>query len=128
MKPTYFMSKGDFGTTGKSFIVFSILRPLEALNLIVESKSLPAEVNNSTIELHLPVERKKSLQSYSVGFDFLALQCELIRPLMIRCVTAPVSVKSQIHAIKTSHFHHHHHHHHHLFAFMLIRNLNTAGC
>ena len=30
--------------------------PVEALNLIVESKSLPVEVNNSTIEFHLPVD------------------------------------------------------------------------
>ena len=33
--------------------------PVEALNLIVESKPLPVEVNNSTIELHLPVEAKE---------------------------------------------------------------------
>ena len=33
--------------------------PAEAFNLSVESKSLPAEVNNSTIELHLPVEAKE---------------------------------------------------------------------
>ena len=48
--------------------------PVEALNLIVESKSLPVELNNSTIELHVPSRRKKSLQSYcSVDFDFLVL-------------------------------------------------------
>ena len=35
--------------------------PVEVLNLIVESKSLPVEVNNSTIELHLPVEAKENL-------------------------------------------------------------------
>ena len=35
--------------------------PVEALNLIVESKSLPVEVNNSTIELHLPVGAKEEL-------------------------------------------------------------------
>ena len=29
------------------------------LNLIVESKRLPVEVMNSTIELHLPVEAKE---------------------------------------------------------------------
>ena len=33
--------------------------PVEALNSIVESKPLPVEVNNSTIELHLPVEEKE---------------------------------------------------------------------
>ena len=44
---------------------------IEVLNLIVESKSLPAEV----IDLNIcPLRRKKSLQSYySVDFDFLAL-------------------------------------------------------
>ena len=36
--------------------------PIEALNVIVElSKSLPFEVNNSTIELHLPVDSQYSL-------------------------------------------------------------------
>jgi len=35
--------------------------PVEALHLIVESKSLPDEVNNSTIELPLPVEAKEKL-------------------------------------------------------------------
>lgn len=33
--------------------------PVEALNLIVELKPLPVEVNNSTTELHLPVEAKE---------------------------------------------------------------------
>ena len=48
--------------------------PVEALNLIVESKCQPVELDNSTIELHLPSRRKNSLQSYcSVDFDFLAL-------------------------------------------------------
>ena len=32
-----------------------------ALNLIDESKSLPVEANNSTIELHLPVEAKEKI-------------------------------------------------------------------
>ena len=36
--------------------------PVEALNVIVElSKSLPVEVNNSTIELHFPVDSQYSL-------------------------------------------------------------------
>ena len=48
--------------------------PVEALNLIVDSKSQPVELDNSTMELHVPSRRKKSLQSYySVDFDFLAL-------------------------------------------------------
>ena len=42
--------------------------------LIIESKSQPVGLANSTIELHVPSRRKKSLQSYcSVDFDFLAL-------------------------------------------------------
>ena len=48
--------------------------PVQALNLIVDSKSQPAELDSSTIELHVPSRRKKSLQSFcSVDFDFLAL-------------------------------------------------------
>ena len=48
--------------------------PVEALNLIVVSKSRPVELDNSTIKLHVLSKRKKSLQSYcSVDFDFLAL-------------------------------------------------------
>ena len=48
--------------------------PVEALTLIVESKSLLVRVNNSTFELHFPsLRRVKSLQSYcSVEFNFLA--------------------------------------------------------
>jgi len=39
--------------------------PVEALNMIVElSRSLPVEVNDSTIELHLPVDSQ-----YSLPFD-----------------------------------------------------------
>jgi len=34
--------------------------PVEALNLIVKSKSLPVEVTNSTIEFHLPVDSQYS--------------------------------------------------------------------
>ena len=72
--------------------------PVELFNLIVESKTLPVEVNNSTIELHFPLTRMRSLQSYcSVDFDLLVL--------MRFDMTAPVSVNSQIHAIKMSHFH-----------------------
>ena len=49
--------------------------PVEALNLIIESKSQPLELDNSrNIELQVPSRRKKSLQSYfSVDFDFLSL-------------------------------------------------------
>jgi len=42
--------------------------PAEALNLIVESKSLSIEINNSTIELHLPVEGKEKLAIMFCGF------------------------------------------------------------
>ena len=47
--------------------------PVDGLNLIVDSKSQPVEVDNLTFELHVPSRRKKSLQSYSsVDFDFFA--------------------------------------------------------
>ena len=49
---------------GCSFTVFpgEYFLPVEALNVIVElSKSQPVEVNNSTIELHLPVDSQYSL-------------------------------------------------------------------
>jgi len=35
--------------------------PVQALNLVVKSKSLPVKVSNLTIELHLPVEAKGKL-------------------------------------------------------------------
>ena len=42
--------------------------------MIVDSKSQSVELDNSTIELHVPSKRTESLQSYcSVDFDFLAL-------------------------------------------------------
>ena len=68
-----------FGTTAGYHrhhrqIIHSILS-LKALNLIAsDSKSQPIELDYSTIELHVPSRRKKSLQSYcSVDFGFLAL-------------------------------------------------------
>ena len=68
VKPTCFMSKAtSVPLTNHSQYSFS---PVEVLNLIVKSKSLPVELNNSTIELHVPSRRKKSLQSYcSVDFN-----------------------------------------------------------
>ena len=62
MKPSCFMSKAtSVPQTNNS----QYSSPVEALNLIVESKSQPVELDNSTIEF---------LQSYcSVDFDFLAL-------------------------------------------------------
>ena len=48
--------------------------PVEALNLIVNSKSQPAELDSSTIELHVPSRQKKSLTETfsSVEFDWLS--------------------------------------------------------
>ena len=71
--------KSDCGTTDKTFTVsLQYSSRVEALNLIVESKSLLVKLNNSTIELQVPSKRKKSLQSYcSVDFDFLAFDMTL---------------------------------------------------
>ena len=78
VKPTFSVSllyvESDFGTTDAT----DKSSPVEALNLIVDSKSQPVELDNSTIELHVLSRRKKSLQSYcSVDFDFLALMAIL---------------------------------------------------
>ena len=71
MKPTCFMSKA---TSAPQTNHSQCSSPVEALNLIVESKSQPVELDNSTIGLHLPSRRKNSLQSYcSMDFVFLAL-------------------------------------------------------
>ena len=41
---------------------------------MVDSKSQPIKLDNSTIELHVPSRRKKILQSYCAeDFDILAL-------------------------------------------------------
>ena len=61
--------------------------PVEAFNLIVDSKSQLVELDNSTIELHVPSRRKKSLRSYCpVDFDFLAfiLQFEMTFDVALR--------------------------------------------
>ena len=75
MKPTCFMSKATSVPQSRLETHHSqYSSPVEALNLIVESKSQPVELDNLTIELHVPSRRKKSLQTYcSVDFDFLAL-------------------------------------------------------
>ena len=68
MKPTCFMSKATPVPQANHSQYSS---PVEALNVIVESKSLPIEVNNSTIELHLPVKAKEKLAItllYMCGF------------------------------------------------------------
>ena len=44
---------------------------VEELNLIVDSKSQLVELDNSPTELHVPLRRKKSLQSYCFGFPCL---------------------------------------------------------
>ena len=56
----YVESESDFGATaGKSFTQYS--SHVGTLNLIDESKSVPVEANNSTINLHLPVEAKEKI-------------------------------------------------------------------
>ena len=57
VKPTCFMSKAIWVPQANHSWYFS---PAEALNLIIESKSLHAEIN-STIELHLSVKAKEKL-------------------------------------------------------------------
>ena len=56
MKSTCFMSKASSVPQANHSQYSS---PVEALNLIVESKSLPADVNDLNIELHFPVEAKE---------------------------------------------------------------------
>ena len=76
VKPTCFMSKATSVPQTPQTNHYQYSSPVEALNFIVESKSQPVELDNSTIELHVPSRRKKSLQLYcSVDFDFLA--CDL---------------------------------------------------
>ena len=76
VKPTCFSLlyvESDFGTTEPQTNHSQYSSPVEGLNLIVESKSQPADLENSTIGVTCAVEGKKSLQSYcSVDFDFLA--------------------------------------------------------
>ena len=52
--------KSDFGTIDKlQYSQYS--SPIEALKFIVESKSLPVELDNLTTELHVLLRQKKSL-------------------------------------------------------------------
>ena len=82
--------ESDFGTTDKSFTVFFARRG--RLNLIVESKSRPVKLNNSTIGLHVPVEANEKLAIIlfcgSSLLDFLprfpCFSCDLIWPLQPR--------------------------------------------
>ena len=82
MKPTCFMSKATSVPQKPQTNHSQYSLPVEALNLIVESKSQSVELDNSTIESS---RRKKSLQLYM-----------FCGPLMSRCVTTQVSVNSQI--------------------------------
>ena len=80
MKPTCFMSKATSVPQTPQTNHSQCSSPVETLkkNLIVGSKSQPVELDNLTIELHVPSRRKKSSQSYCfVDFDFLDL-CDLI--------------------------------------------------
>ena len=80
VKPTCFMSKSTSVPQTPQTNHSQYSSPVEPLNLIVDSKSRPVELDNSTIELHVPSRRKKSLQSYcSLDFDFLAyaIWCDL---------------------------------------------------
>ena len=73
MKPTCFMSKATSVPQTPQTNHSQCSSPAEALNLIIDSKSQPIELDNSTIELHVPSRRKKSSRSCCpVDFDFLA--------------------------------------------------------
>ena len=62
LKPTCFMSKATTVPQTPQTNHSQCSSPVEALNLIVESKYQPIELlDNSTIELQLPSRRKKSL-------------------------------------------------------------------
>ena len=60
VKPTCFMSKATSVPQTPQTNRSQCSSPVEALNLIVESKSQPVELDNSAIELHVPSRRKKS--------------------------------------------------------------------
>ena len=75
IKPTCFTSKAtSLPQTPLAANHSQCSLKVEVLNLIIESKSQPVELDTSTIELHMPSRWKNSLRSYcSVDFDFLAL-------------------------------------------------------
>ena len=69
MESTCFMSKALCRKQQANHSQYS--SPVEAFNLIVESKSQPAEVNDLNIELHLSVEAKEKLAIILFcGFSF----------------------------------------------------------
>ena len=94
MKPTcFYMSKATSGPQTNHSQCYS---PVEVLNLIVESKSQPVELDNSTIELHVPSRRKKSLQSYcSVDFLAFIMRFDMTFDVTLPVTTTQVSVISQ---------------------------------
>ena len=68
MKPTCFMSKATSVPQTPRTNHSQCSSPVEALNLILESKSRPVELDNLTIELHVPLRRKK-LMRFDMTFD-----------------------------------------------------------
>ena len=58
--------------------------PVEALNLIVDSKSQPVELDNSAIELHVPSGRKKRLLSLFCGFWFPCFKFDMTFDVTLR--------------------------------------------
>ena len=74
MKPTCFSLlyvESDFAVPQTNHSQFS--SPVEELNLIVDSKSQPFELDNSTTGVTCAVEAKENQSYCSVNFDFLAL-------------------------------------------------------
>ena len=69
MKPTCFMSKPTSVPQTPQTNQSQFSSPVEALNLIVESKSQSVELDYSTIELHVPSRQRKACNH----FDFFAL-------------------------------------------------------
>ena len=64
LKQTCFMSKAKATSVPQLGNHSQYSSHVGALNLIDESKSLPVEANNSTIELHLAVEAKEKFSEY----------------------------------------------------------------
>ena len=64
LKQTCFMSKAKATSVPQLGNHSQYSSHVGALNLIDESKPLPVEANNSTIELHLAVEAKEKLSEY----------------------------------------------------------------
>ena len=71
MKPTCFMLKvTKVGTTEPQTNHSQYSSPVKALNLIIESKSHPVELDNSTIELHRQLQkRERTGKEYGCLFE-----------------------------------------------------------